>query len=149
MTLHDAAMTHFSQWWKRALRAGHAFAEGYALHGKPPERHNAREVRSLVTWSAIIPLAIALAAIVMAIVAPRLAWIASLGLLLYPLQVIRLAMGQKRAGNFGRAILWASFVVLGMFAQLLGVLKYVSSRARGKRSTIIEYKGAGQPVTTK
>src|SRR3990167_5804095 len=28
MTLHDAAMTHFSQWWQRTLRGGHAFAEG-------------------------------------------------------------------------------------------------------------------------
>ncbi len=28
MTLHDAAMTRFSQWWRRSLRAGHAYAEG-------------------------------------------------------------------------------------------------------------------------
>lgn len=33
MTLHDAAMTRFGQWWKRTVRAGHAFAEGAALHG--------------------------------------------------------------------------------------------------------------------
>ena len=33
MTLHDAAMTRFSQWWIRTRRAGHAFAEGAWLHG--------------------------------------------------------------------------------------------------------------------
>lgn len=33
MTLHDAAMTRFSQWWKRSVRAGHAFAEGATRHG--------------------------------------------------------------------------------------------------------------------
>ena len=34
MTLHDAAMTRFSQFWKRAKRAGHAYAEGAAVHGR-------------------------------------------------------------------------------------------------------------------
>ena len=28
MTLHDMAMTRFGQWWKRTVRAGHAYAEG-------------------------------------------------------------------------------------------------------------------------
>src|SRR5205814_6463645 len=37
MTLHDAAMTRFSLWWKRMIRGGHAYAQGAALHGRPPE----------------------------------------------------------------------------------------------------------------
>ena len=28
MTLHDAAMTRFSQWWKRSVRCGWAYAQG-------------------------------------------------------------------------------------------------------------------------
>ena len=36
MTLHDAAMTRFGQWWRRALRGGHAAAEGAARHGDAP-----------------------------------------------------------------------------------------------------------------
>lgn len=36
MTLHDAAITRFGQWWKRSMRAGHAYAEGAWLHGSPP-----------------------------------------------------------------------------------------------------------------
>ncbi len=31
MTLHDANITRFSQWWKRTIRSGHASAEGMAL----------------------------------------------------------------------------------------------------------------------
>src|SRR5438477_4772598 len=50
MTLHDAAMARFSQWWKRTVRSGHAFAEGFALHGAPPERHNTKQVRSIWIW---------------------------------------------------------------------------------------------------
>lgn len=40
MTIHDAAMTTFAQWWKRARRCGHAYAEGYHLHGRTPLFHN-------------------------------------------------------------------------------------------------------------
>lgn len=54
MTLHDAAMTRFGQWWKRNVRAGHAFAEGNAMHGAPPELFRRKEVRSNYVWA--IPL---------------------------------------------------------------------------------------------
>jgi glycosyltransferase involved in cell wall biosynthesis len=56
MTLHDAAMTRWSQWWMRNLRAGHAFAEGYERHGAPPERMWRQNVRSNYVWGALIPL---------------------------------------------------------------------------------------------
>ena len=32
MTLHDAALLRFGQWWRRSVRAGHAFAEGAPHH---------------------------------------------------------------------------------------------------------------------
>jgi GT2 family glycosyltransferase len=50
MTLHDAQMTRFGQWWKRSLRAGHAYAEGAWLHGREPERHWVKESRSIWLW---------------------------------------------------------------------------------------------------
>ena len=50
-----------------------------------------------------------------------------------------------------RSMLYGYFVVLGKFPQLLGMLKFHFSRARGKRSTLIEYKpnGVVTSVTTK
>ena len=45
MTLHDAAMTRMAQWWQRARRAGHTYAEGVALHGSAPERYRVAELR--------------------------------------------------------------------------------------------------------
>lgn len=50
MTWHDAAMTSFTQWWKRSVRAGYAYAEGAHLHGAPPERHCVRELTRAVSW---------------------------------------------------------------------------------------------------
>ena len=46
MTLHDAHITHFAQWWKRTVRSGHAYAEGFAMHRHDPGGFWAREVRS-------------------------------------------------------------------------------------------------------
>ena len=53
MALHDVAMSRFSQWTKRAMRAGHAYAEGSQLHSAPPERMGVRESRRIVAWGLI------------------------------------------------------------------------------------------------
>src|SRR5487761_1699046 len=55
MTLHDAALDRFSQWWKRMIRGGYAYARGADLHGAPPERHWVRECRSIWAWGAGLP----------------------------------------------------------------------------------------------
>ena len=59
MTLHDMAMTRFGQWWRRCVRAGFAYAEGAALHGRGPERHWVRDVRSILFWGIGLPAAAA------------------------------------------------------------------------------------------
>ena len=82
MTLHDAAITRFGQWWKRAVRAGHAFAEGAWLHGAPPERHWVRETRRALLWGVVLPSLIAVASIGLS------PW-ALLMTLAYPLQWLR------------------------------------------------------------
>ena len=85
MTLHDAAMTRFRQWWKRAMRCGYAYSQGASMHGKPPEKHFLRERRRLVLWGFAIPVLILGAAW------PTTAW-SLFGFLLYPIQ-----MAQHRA----------------------------------------------------
>jgi hypothetical protein len=130
MTLHDAAMTRFSQWWKRSMRAGHAFAEGAHLHGAPPERHWVRESRSAWVWGLGLPLAIVL----LAWVWPAALW----ALLLYPLQVVRLYL--KSRGALKPRLARAFFLVLGKFAEACGQLKFVFRRARGGPVRLIEYK---------
>jgi len=124
MTLHDAAMTRIGQWWKRTRRGGHAFAEGAALHGAPPERHWVAETRRALLWGAVLPLA----AVLGLVLTP---W-AALLLLAYPLQVLRLSryLGRERA----------AFLVLGKFPEAQGVLEYHLNRLRRRRAGLIEYK---------
>lgn len=126
MTLHDAAMTRFSQWWKRTVRAGHAFAQGAWLHGAPPERHWVRETRRAWFWGAGLPVVIAIGLV---LVGP---W-GALPALAYPLQWLRLYRRNGMARTSG-------FLLIGKFAEMWGVGKFHLSRLRGVAGSIIEYK---------
>jgi GT2 family glycosyltransferase len=130
MTSHDAAIRHFGQWWRRSRRAGHAFAEGAALHGRGPERHWVRETRSALVWGALLPAAIVALA---AVLPPALALVA-----LYPVQGLRIA--RRLPGPPAEARIAAAFTVLGKFAEAHGVIGYNLARIRRRRTDLIEYK---------
>jgi GT2 family glycosyltransferase len=134
MTLHDAAMTRVGQWWKRQVRAGHAYAEGVAMHGAPPERHDVAAVRRTLFWTVGVPLAAFGGAV------PTLG--ASLALLGgYPISAARVYQHTRRRGRSRKdALVAGTFVTLGKFAELQGIVKYHWTRARGRRSALIEYK---------
>lgn len=143
MTLHDADMTRFAQWWKRNIRAGHAFAEGHAMHGQPPERHRARETRGNFVWGLLVPIIAIAATSVISLWRPSLAALGALPLLGYPLLLAKVARGRmSRGAGVSDALLYAWFVVLGKFPQAIGQLTYLWNRARGRRTVLIEYKGA-------
>ena len=131
MAWHDAAMTRFSQWWRRAVRAGFAFAEGAHLHGRAPERHWVRESLSALAWGLALPLVVVL--LLPAVGAPALAL-----LLLYPLQVLRLFL--RETGPPKTRAARAFFLVLGKFAEALGQLRYALRRWRRAPAGLIEYK---------
>jgi GT2 family glycosyltransferase len=137
MTLHDAAMDRFGQWWRRSVRAGHAFAEGAHLHGDAPERHWVREYRRILLWGAAVP-ALALGAAVPTLGASTLL------LWGYPLSAARAFAAVRRRGRSAdEAALAAAFMTLGKLPELQGVLRFHLGRLAGKRSGLIEYKGAG------
>jgi GT2 family glycosyltransferase len=131
MTLHDAAMTHFSQWWWRSVRAGHAFAQGAHLHGAAPERHWVRETRRACVWGLALPVGIMAAASAFG------PW-AMLLLTAYPLQVARLAL--RFPGVLRVRALRAVFLVLGKFPEAIGFLRFHGQRLTGRAAPLIEYK---------
>lgn len=131
MTLHDANILRFGQWWSRSKRAGYAFAEGAALHGAPPERHWVRESRSAWFWGMGFPAFVAVAA---ASVTP---WACAL-LLIYPLQALRLYLRARR--ELPIAGWYAFYLVLGKVPEAVGQFKYLLNRMQGQRAALIEYK---------
>jgi GT2 family glycosyltransferase len=134
MTLHDAAMTRFGQWWRRNIRAGHASAEGASMHGKPPERHMVRETRSNWFWGALVPI------LALGPVWPSRGWSGVL-LLGYGILFWRIVRSVKKRGFSNRdARAYAIFGTMGKFPQMIGQLKFVLGRILGRRSRLIEYK---------
>jgi GT2 family glycosyltransferase len=130
MTLHDAAMTSFGQWWRRAVRSGHGFAQVGAIH---PALY-AREKRSCVRWGVLLPAAILLSA-------PITGGLGLALFLAYPVLAARIFFRRQRLGDgVTDAALYAAFCVLAKFPEALGIAKYAWNRMRGRRSKLIEYK---------
>jgi len=141
MTRHDAAITEFSQWWTRAVRAGHAFAEGDALTSLDSDGLWRREVHSTWAWTVGLPAA-----------AFALAWWTSgtslLLFLMYPALWLRIFHRALRRWSWRDAALYASFAVPAKFAHLAGMLRYYRDRRTGRRSALIEYKSPPATVAT-
>jgi GT2 family glycosyltransferase len=134
MTLHDAAIHRFGQWWKRQKRAGYAYALCWALHGRSEERFRQRELRSIVFWGAVVPSAVLALGMVSG-------WLAFLPLALYAVLFARIRRGRLRQDPEPRhAALYAAFCVIGKFAQLSGAVRFAWDRFRGRREQLIEYK---------
>jgi glycosyltransferase involved in cell wall biosynthesis len=135
MTLHDAQITHWGQWWKRSQRSGHAYAEGAWLHGSVPERHWVKESLSIWFWGLCLPL-LALATV----------WITS-GLSILFLLLVYALLGyriyqhtQQRKINSRDALLYSIFCVLGKLPQVQGQIQFHISRLLRRQSTLVEYK---------
>lgn len=130
MSWHDAAITRFGQWWRRAVRAGHGFAQVGALH--PAHFRAAR--RRVWLWGAVLP-GVALAAWG----AAPAASVAVAGL--YALSGARSAWRFWREGTGWRAALGCgALIMLSKFPNLQGILLYHWRARRGAEARIIEYK---------
>jgi GT2 family glycosyltransferase len=134
MVFHDADMTRFGQWWRRALRAGWAYAERATLHGATPERHAVRENCSIFLWGAALPAA-ALG------LAPLSGGLSLMLLLGYPLLAARIHRRSVRGGTSAQdAFLQAVFTVLAKFPQALGQLEFVVLRLLGRGRRVVDWR---------
>lgn len=133
MATHDAQILRFGQWWKRAVRGGHALAHRFALHGRSRFPDARREVRSALLWGFVLPI------LVLALLWPT----RGLSLLLlggYGLLGWRVFRHYSRSGlSRGDASLMTRFILFSKFAEFLGILRYCLNRLRGSFH-IIEYK---------
>ena len=144
MTIHDAQLTSFSQWWKRAIRAGHAYAEGAWLHGREPERHWVKESRSIWFWGLLLP-----------VLALGMAWpthgFSLLLLIGYPLLTYRIYRHMRLSRGFISidAAIYALFCMMIKFPQVQGQSQFQLSRLLRQRPKLVEYKTAALKQTTR
>jgi GT2 family glycosyltransferase len=134
MGRHDAAMTHFRQWWRRAIRCGYAYAQGAWLHGGGPEQHFVRERRRVLFWGAGLPL------LIFGLAWPSGGW-SLLALLLYPIQALRVMLRERKRSEHRSAVAaYAVACMLGRFAEFIGLCRFYHTRLRRQTVRLIEHK---------
>jgi hypothetical protein len=134
MALHDAAMLHFGQWWRRARRSGYAYAEGAARHRHEPGRFWQRESRRIAFWGLALPgLAIGLSIPTFGLSLALLAGYPALGWRIY-------RASRKQGRSPAEARLYSQFCVLGKLPEGLGLAEYCLRRLARSPSAIIEHK---------
>ncbi|EEX12657.1 glycosyl transferase, group 2 family [Citreicella sp. SE45] len=129
MTRHDADMHRFGQWWTRAVRTGHGFAQVGALH---PE-YFTKERRRVLVYGLALPL----------VIAGGLLWwpLAPLGLAVYAANYLRTVRGLRREGlPRGEALRHGVLLALSKIPNLIGMATYHWRRGRNAQMRIIEYK---------
>lgn len=133
MTLHDAAMTRFSQWWKRTVRCGHFYAQGYTLHAHDGQGYCLRLALKCWIWALFFPVTVIGLAILISPVFLLL-------FVIYVIQIVMLALQTyKRSGNRKNSIIYSFFTVLAKWPQLIGQLLFIKRMLMKERLSIIEY----------
>lgn len=133
MAMHDANMTRFGQWWRRAVRAGHAIGQRAHLNGNSAVRDCVRERKSTLFWGLGLPLAVLVTAIPTQ--GASLAFLAG-----YPALGLRIALRRRKGGDsWSEARLYAIFTIIGKFANAIGLARFAFNQAT-HRYQIIEYK---------
>lgn len=132
MTIHDAAIYRFGQWWMRSVRTGFGYLEVLLLYGASSrERFCVRECAQIWVWGFCVPAIVTAASIAFS------PWALAL-LLVYPVRIARIFFRGKysRRQNFWRAL----SLVACQFPAWIGQMKFVLVRLRGVPATLIEYK---------
>ncbi len=149
MTMHDAQIHSFRQWWKRMIRGGYGSLDVYRrcrpVADSPDDVPFSSMVRSTRIWS--IGWLLGALFIVMLMSwgwggsGTALALFMSIGIWLA--QAGRIAMKTHSAHLEKRnRFIFAILTMLGKWAQAAGHLRYYLDRFRGKSAVLIEYKGS-------
>ncbi len=133
MTMHDAAITRFSQWWKRCLRTGHGYAQGFSLHAHDGQGYYFKESAKSWFWAFFFPASVLILAFSVNIVFLLLTTA-------YLVQLVKIALHMyKRLGNSKHSLIYSFFTVIGKCPQCMGQLLFIKRKLLRKRYTIIEY----------
>jgi glycosyltransferase involved in cell wall biosynthesis len=130
MTRHDANMLSFGQWWRRAERTGHGFAQVGHLH---PD-YFVTERKRVWVYGFGLPVVILLGLLTSL-------WISAGALALYGLNYLRTARGLIReALPKSEARRHALLLTLSKLPNFIGLMRFHLRRLRGADMRIIEYK---------
>ena len=130
MTLHDAALRRFSQWWKRAVRSGYGCAQILDVQKGRVASGYTRQTVKHVAWSLLAPFALLAAAFVSK-------WLLAL-LLVYPVQILRIAVRARSRSSDPWT--YAMVMTVSHFAGFQGACQYAWHAATGRIPRQSDYK---------
>jgi glycosyltransferase involved in cell wall biosynthesis len=117
MTVHDSAILHFGQWWKRQVRSGYGAMDVSTRFPRGKDTLFANQVRSARLWTVLT--------------------------LFMPLQAARLAVkAKRRLPSWKTAAAYGTLTMIGKWAHVLGQRQYLRDRASGTNTRLIDYKAA-------
>ena len=129
MTSHDAAITSFRQWWRRAVRAGHGFAQVGAMH----RGVFAAERRRVLFYGLALPMGAAAGSLLTL-------WAPALAAAVYALSFAKTAAGLRRLASGRLLPALAGLLTLSKFPNLIGMATYYRRAWFGPSFHLIEYK---------
>jgi hypothetical protein len=130
MTRHDAAMLRFGQWWQRAKRTGHGFAQVGWMH---PPYFRREQVRAVV-YGLILPVLL-----VVGLFSYPLLFLGVVAL--YGMNYVRTSKGLIADGLPGwEARRHARLLTLSKLPNMMGMILFHWRRLQGRAMQIIEYK---------
>ncbi len=134
MSMHDANIDRFYQWYQRTKRGGHAYANLYHIHGHTGAKHFRRKIFSIAFWGAAAPLFTSISAFF----APTACLIF---LALFSAMLLKTTVKKLREGNsFRISASYSALVYIAKFPELLGFYEYWKKLFSNQRHTLIEYK---------
>jgi hypothetical protein len=146
MTGHDLAIHRFSQYWRRSVRTGFAYAEiSERLCGMPTPIWSKEARRNLIrgsAWTAIVA-----GAPILSLAVRSAAPLVLMTLIVLALSARTAHRSKWRCADLTTRLLYGLHSQLGHIPILFGQLKYYRSRMSGRAERLIEYKDVASPPT--
>jgi len=133
MTIHDARIHRFGQWWTRSVRGGYGYAEVWSTTGQLPRRVFDAQLRRAFFWALGLPLVVMVVALIVREPLLLLAIPA-----IYGAQILRIAV---RRGLSFRSVQSAAMILLAKLPESIGALSYFLGR---KSNRLADYKSAAR-----
>jgi cellulose synthase/poly-beta-1,6-N-acetylglucosamine synthase-like glycosyltransferase len=146
MTGHDLAMTRFSQYWRRAVRSGYAYAEVSARFRSTDLPLWKTEARSNLVHGAVL-IGIVLGALLVSIAMHSVFPIAAAFAIIAVLAIRTAIRFHWKTADLVTLLLFGLHSHLVHIPLLLGQLKYQLDRLGGRTRELIEYKDTPTPVS--
>ena len=116
MTVHDARIHRFGQWWTRSVRGGYGYAEVWSTTGQLPRRVFDAQLRRAFFWTLGLPLVVMVVALIVREPLLLLALPA-----VYGAQILRIAV---RRDLSLRSVQSAAMILLAKLPESIGALSY-------------------------